>query len=80
MRLVKVKERQDMRVIEFGDSLCLAQEEPHYILRSFVGIGTKLVTNDFDGHLPVDARILSEVDFAHGSTADEAEHAIASIL
>ncbi len=69
-----------MRVIESGDSLRLAQEEAHYILGSVIRIGTKLGSNDFDSHLPVDACILSKVDLTHSSATNEAEQAIASIL
>src|SRR5258706_13901814 len=79
--LVKIEERQNVRVIEFSNGLCLAAEEPHSVSACFVvWIGIDIPLNDFNGYLAVNAHILSQVDLAHSSLPNEPEQAISSIL
>src|SRR5260370_36467643 len=56
--LTKVKEWQDVRMVEHCDSPGLAQEK-----MSLIGVGI-FSLNDLDGYLPFPPLILRKVDFA----------------
>jgi hypothetical protein len=62
--LTKVKEGQDVRMVENGDSPCLAQEKT-----SCIGVGI-FSLNDLDGYLPPQLLIIREVDFAHAPASE----------
>jgi len=60
---IEVQDAHDMRVNERGNSLGL-ELEVLYV----VGIG-QLGVQDFDGGLPIESQVLSEVNFGEASTA-----------
>src|SRR6266568_4088656 len=63
--LTKVKEWQDMRMVEHGDSPGLAQEKT-----SRIGVGI-FGLNDLDGYLPSQLLIFREIDFAHAPASEQ---------
>src|SRR5260370_15066776 len=67
--LTKVKEWQDVRMGEHGDSSCLAQEKT-----SRIGVGI-FSLNDLDGYLPSQLVILRKVDFAHAPASEQTQKA-----
>src|SRR6266566_2262189 len=63
--LTKVKEGQDVRMVEHGDRPGLAQEQTSRIRVGIFGL------NDLDGYLPPQLLILREVDFAHAPAPEQ---------
>src|SRR5947199_5887264 len=64
--LTKVKERQDVRMVEHGDSPCLSLKKT-----SRIGIGI-FSLNDLDGYLPSQLVIRRKIDFPHATASEQA--------
>ena len=72
--LTKVKEWQDVRMVEHGDSPGLALKKTGRI-----GVGI-FSLNDLDGYLPSQLLILRKVDFAHAPASEQTEKAEAAYV
>jgi hypothetical protein len=72
--LTKVKEWQDVRMVEHSDSPGLALKKACRIGVGIVGL------DDLDRYLPSQLLILGKVDFAHATASEQTEKAEAAYL
>src|SRR6266567_1510401 len=72
-----IKEGQNVRMIEVGNSLYLALEEMYCILsRVGIKVGGGFGLNNLDSYLAIDACIFCKVYIAHASASNETLEAI----
>ena len=62
--LARVMHGHDIGVIELGDRLCFAQQA-----RATLSAEAGLV-QDFDGHIPIQHRVVTAIDNAHAAAAE----------